>query len=73
MGNPATTITTDPDPTAMGDLEGIGCETAKLDVTEPDDPDRRYVVGPWKHPLLAGSVVPDAVRDRLFDLLKRLP
>lgn len=44
-----------------------------VEAAESDDPKRRYVVGPWKYLLLAGYVVPDAVRDRFFDLLKRLP
>jgi short-subunit dehydrogenase len=44
-----------------------------VEAAESDDPDRRYVVGPWKYLLLLGYVVPDAIRDRFFDLLKRLP
>ncbi|WP_254543579.1 SDR family oxidoreductase [Halomarina pelagica] len=42
-----------------------------VDAATDDDPDRRYVVGPWKYPLLLGVVVPDAARDLLYGLLKR--
>ena len=43
-----------------------------LEAAESDDPRRRYVVGPWKALVYLGYVVPDQVRDRLFDALKRL-
>lgn len=40
---------------------------------ESDDPDRRYIVGPWKPLVLAGALVPDAVRDAAFGLVEKLP
>lgn len=43
-----------------------------LEAAESDDPDRRYVVGPWKAFVLLGYVVPGWARDRAFDVLKRL-
>ena len=42
-----------------------------LEAAESDDPQRRYVVGPWKALLYLGYVVPDRFRDRLFRVLMR--
>lgn len=47
--------------------------TVIADAASSDSPDRRYVVGPWKYAMLIGRFVPTAVRDRLFELLKKLP
>lgn len=44
-----------------------------VDAAEAEDPDRRYVVGPWKAFVLAGRVVPDAVRDAALGLVRKLP
>lgn len=44
-----------------------------VEAATSDDPQRRYVVGPWRYLLLFGNLVPDSLRDRLFDLFKRLP
>jgi NAD(P)-dependent dehydrogenase (short-subunit alcohol dehydrogenase family) len=43
-----------------------------LEAAESDDPERRYVVGPWKALVYLGYVVPGSVRDRVFGALKRL-
>ena len=42
-----------------------------VEAAESDDPQRRYVVGPWKALVYLGYVVPDSVRDGLFRILKR--
>lgn len=42
-----------------------------VEAAESEDPQRRYVVGPWKALLFLGYVVPDSVRDGFFGLLKR--
>lgn len=44
-----------------------------VEIAESEDRPRRRVVGPWKYMVWLGYVLPDGVRDRALELLKRLP
>ncbi|WP_049921160.1 SDR family oxidoreductase [Halopiger djelfimassiliensis] len=58
---------------AVGYIQPERVADVIVDAVHAKNPDARYVVGPWKYQLWLGSLVPTAVRDRLFETVKRLP
>ncbi|MFC6906200.1 SDR family oxidoreductase [Halalkalicoccus tibetensis] len=58
---------------ALGHVQPEDVAEVVIEIAESEDRPRRRIVGPWKYMVWLGYVLPDGVRDRALELLKRLP